>query len=599
MVGNAIYNIMSEILVPKTILRQGEILRYDAQTLRRKMHAIVPLESKITTPFPSPSLGRHHVTITAEDVNMIRRTHKKNTLLLGLRRYRHEFMKVISTLISVDILIISAASGWLRFVSRRHGIYDVRKFDRDSDEEESSSDDEVGNDEEKGKHNAIQTNTLNRKTRRHKKSHNKKKAIMSILMLEEHGKRHQMEQRRISKARAREESTVRFSSYNELCGMVEHKLHTWKRIPCFFAKLLAWSGMGHTFTRVGRIHWKIVRRKYWIFGCACFGIWTDEIVDSYNLEEIAETIFIDNDTETNYTKLLYISIGICSILFQALQSMTFASVVISSVSDTPLFVYSKRLHDKLPKMFVWNAWEKAIEKEVDLNHNSALSVITVYSSTWILYLYSCSIWMTESRALGFVANLLGVSLSFMVLIYSDSTRPLIILILVLLFPFALAKALLLVIVIGKRLNLTDADFIEFGRNVLWLLSLTLWQPPERITPIVSFQPQSSDYHDNHSNSNSMELSVSVSSGDSDNQIENAFTCDIRSQYNAENTKLSRASHLEGKLYQDEAKEDDIDYFYTSNNDDTSQSSGKMDHMNRQILNWNKRSTVCIIAQCRQ
>jgi hypothetical protein len=209
-------------------------------------------------------------------------------------------------------------------------------------------------------------------------------------------------------------------------------------------------------TLAGRSHWRIVFRKYKIFVGACVGVWTDETVDSYGLAETAKTIFIDDEVEGNYMKLLYIAVGIRAILFQIMTILTFASVIIAALAGSPLFVYSERLRKCLPAMIIWDSWERAIEKERVLTGRKRFDNVH-----WILYLRSISIRVADSRISCFFVNLLGICLSFVVLIYSEKTKPFVAFLLSLLFPFAMGKALIFIIFIGKSLSLTDQDFLRF------------------------------------------------------------------------------------------------------------------------------------------
>ncbi len=75
----------------------------------------------------------------------LQKQHKKATLIMYADRYRKFIFKKITTLISVDILIISTASKWLTFLSHRHHIrilddgYHQHDDNLDSDESDSES----------------------------------------------------------------------------------------------------------------------------------------------------------------------------------------------------------------------------------------------------------------------------------------------------------------------------------------------------------------------------------------------------------------------------------------------------------------------------
>ena len=51
-------------------------------------------------------------------------------------------------------------------------------------------------------------------------------------------------------------------------------------------KLLAYSGLGHPFSEIGRKIWKIVIWKYFVFSKACLGIWTDDMYHCYDMDKL-------------------------------------------------------------------------------------------------------------------------------------------------------------------------------------------------------------------------------------------------------------------------------------------------------------------------
>jgi hypothetical protein len=80
-------------------------------------------------------------------------------------------------------------------------------------------------------------------------------------------------------------------SYYELCLIVRDELHDFILEP--FASFLALLGLGHFFTPTGRYYWNVVLNNYKIFLCVCFGIWTDEAVEAYGLEETSVNLSVD------------------------------------------------------------------------------------------------------------------------------------------------------------------------------------------------------------------------------------------------------------------------------------------------------------------
>jgi hypothetical protein len=80
-------------------------------------------------------------------------------------------------------------------------------------------------------------------------------------------------------------------SYYELCLIVRDELHESILEP--FNSIFALIGIGHFFTPTGRYYWKVVLNNYKIFLCVCLGIWTDEAVEAYGLEETSANLSVD------------------------------------------------------------------------------------------------------------------------------------------------------------------------------------------------------------------------------------------------------------------------------------------------------------------
>jgi hypothetical protein len=80
-------------------------------------------------------------------------------------------------------------------------------------------------------------------------------------------------------------------SYYELCLIVRDELHDSILEP--FSSIFALIGIGHFFTPTGRYYWKVVLNNYKIFLMVCLGIWTDEAVEAYGLEEKSINLSVD------------------------------------------------------------------------------------------------------------------------------------------------------------------------------------------------------------------------------------------------------------------------------------------------------------------
>jgi hypothetical protein len=73
----------------------------------------------------------------------------------------------------------------------------------------------------------------------------------------------------------------RLPSFYKLCLKVKKELREVIAEP--FATILAFLTIGHFLTPVGRYYWKYVFQNYKIFFLACFGVWSDLTVESYDL----------------------------------------------------------------------------------------------------------------------------------------------------------------------------------------------------------------------------------------------------------------------------------------------------------------------------
>jgi hypothetical protein len=82
-----------------------------------------------------------------------------------------------------------------------------------------------------------------------------------------------------------------FPSYYDLSLIVRDELHDFILEP--LAGFIAFLGIGHFFTPTGRYYWKVVLNNYKIFLCVCLGIWTDEGVEAYGLEENSVNLSVD------------------------------------------------------------------------------------------------------------------------------------------------------------------------------------------------------------------------------------------------------------------------------------------------------------------
>jgi hypothetical protein len=81
-------------------------------------------------------------------------------------------------------------------------------------------------------------------------------------------------------------------SYYELSYAVQEELHEFVIQP--FSSCLAFIGIGHFFTPIGRYYWKVLFNNYKVFLLVCLGVWTDEAVEAYGLLETSERLCVDD-----------------------------------------------------------------------------------------------------------------------------------------------------------------------------------------------------------------------------------------------------------------------------------------------------------------
>ena len=451
--------IISGILVPRCVIRnETEIIRLPHEDLlltpkqtrslqqysRKKFQiaskiqftSIVPTENAMSnarTRFPRLSIR------TATKAQGIA---NRNACLTILNRYRNKIFTSIQSMISVDIIVISLITRWLEFLGKRHGLNEVSKLHHDSSDEDDEIDDDMNE------------NTTIPKIAPEAVGWKEK---ISLVKTAHH---QQLTEKRLRYA-YEDEATYRnttLSSYHDLCYLVTTELRKRYKLPILFAMCLSWLGLGHFITRVGKIHWKLVLRKYYMFLCACLGVWSDEVVASFAFEETTCALYINKpnvvttDDHDIYRSLLYINVGMKSIVLQIFPIMTIVSVIIASFSSTPLFVTSKQLANKLPNLLIYDAWNIAIEMYI-LNQGLE-SYDNLY---WLVWLGSISIFITKSRLLSFVSNFLALCIPVLTLYYNDQTKKILVVVLILLFPFVCARTLDIIIIIGRQLRITDDE----------------------------------------------------------------------------------------------------------------------------------------------
>ena len=243
--------------------------------------------------------------------------------------------------------------------------------------------------------------------------------------------------------------------------------------------LIAFSGVGHLLTVVGRKYWEIVTRKYLLFFGACLGIWFDETYEAYEVEDLVREFTIGNPDEAT---VLFIPLIIASrvILLQALgDTTTFISIIVINICVAPLFVFSPKLRATIPPLLYLNSREVALERELNellgRSDRDPSAVESVRVEEWVLLLRSLSILLTESRLMVFLLNLVSLSLTIVLLKGIELYTSTLALLLLGMLPYYVGSTLIPIMYIGKRLNLTDEEFADvlFG----WLITIHRFMQP--------------------------------------------------------------------------------------------------------------------------
>ena len=266
-----------------------------------------------------------------------------------------------------------------------------------------------------------------------------------------------------------ESDPTKLPPYYRFCLMVQKELCESLRILYILRRLristplsylLAFSGIGHGFTEVGRRYWIIVMRKYIISCFVCVGIWFDETHKAYNIEDLVKTFTIRVPEEAT---MEFIKLAIASrvILLQALgTTTTLISIIVITTCEAPLFVFSPKLRKTIPPLLHLDSRKAAIERErAELRGREVEgSEEEVPVEEWVIKTRALSIFLTESRLIVFLYNLVSLSLTVMILKGVVISIDIIALLLIAMLPYYVGSTLIPILYIGKRLNLKDEDF---------------------------------------------------------------------------------------------------------------------------------------------
>ena len=269
---------------------------------------------------------------------------------------------------------------------------------------------------------------------------------------------------------ANESDDSKLPPYYRLCLKVQEELckgirvvYSLQLVSTQLSYVLAFSGIGHLLVPVGRQHWLIVLRKYALFFGACLGIWLDETYEAFEVEQLVRDFTI-GDPEEVTVQFLPLIIVSRVILLQALgQTTTLISIIVINVCVSPLFVFSPKLRERIPPLLHLNPREVSLKRErMELlgrrNQADPQQQQQVSVEEWVLVTRSLAIFLTESRLIVFLYNLVALSLTLMILKGIVISNRTIALLLIGMLPYYVGLTLLPILYIGKRLDLRDEDF---------------------------------------------------------------------------------------------------------------------------------------------
>jgi hypothetical protein len=199
---------------------------------------------------------------------------KKMPFLLAVYYYCKENAFL---LVSVDLWIFNAFASWIHFLQKDAPLQKAKKSpnhfraeDNKHPNPASNSSDYCGLENSKHK----QISVFNRMYLSNQAEITKQKTLEFLWEQEQRQNRHSL------------------PSYYELSHAVQEELHEFVIYP--FTSILAFVGIGHFLTFTGRYYWNVVFHNYKTFLFVCLGIWTDEAVEAYGLEERSARLSVDD-----------------------------------------------------------------------------------------------------------------------------------------------------------------------------------------------------------------------------------------------------------------------------------------------------------------
>ena len=223
---------------------------------------------------------------------------------------------------------------------------------------------------------------------------------------------------------------------------------------CIF---LTVTGISHLLTQRGRLIWKIVFKKYFTFILACIGVWNDDVMDCYELEQLSDLSLKEGKKNIDLLDLISLTIGPRAILLQIIPFGAFLSIFAITCSSTPIVLLSERAKEYFPSLFMSDAMDRARENELESGRHTLPAEDR--GTLWVVKLKSWGVYTSHSRFFSIIQALFQFSMTVGIL-YTDPYTWLILSFIVFV-PMITASALEVFVLTGHFFGVTDDDFVSF------------------------------------------------------------------------------------------------------------------------------------------
>jgi hypothetical protein len=194
----------------------------------------------------------------------------------------------------------------------------------------------------------------------------------------------------------------------------------------FFVWLLSWTIIMQLFSNKGRIIWYRVFCNYCLFFKVILGIWTDNVVNQFSMNEMIEEYksnasnfnLSDNESinknievkeKENTLRLLTAVVSTRITLLLLIPQLTIFSAVVLELAQSPIFVTSTKLSKILPPLIVVDPFQEA------RNKLKAEFYQDTEPADWEIYITSIYIFVVQSRLIQFVFNAYIAILSIVII----------------------------------------------------------------------------------------------------------------------------------------------------------------------------------------